>query len=378
MYLKITVWLWQQVRNKGINMKFSMLKYKIKQSQVYGSVLLCLFSNMYITQAQAERDVTGWWRTEQQSVVEASFGTITLKTGQNVAGQAFPANASADINNQEFYTHCRPGTSLKGDRATVYTDALYPSPVVLTKDGWNYIQANDYFLAAMKFTANRTQHRALPFNRANIGNTTEQCGDTQRHGGKTSYEIQLIIRKPFIGYNYFRIPIAKIYTGDGAGTAIAEGAGQEVILSGTVLVPESCQINVANNITIDFGKISKNAFVQAGAGNKPAGVNEKTEQLAIKCDNLANTSALLTLRLITKNAMGDTMISSDPAIGFKVANAADGKILVPNDSTSKIPFQYVSPNPTNIALKFWPVSVTGLPPTLGKFNAEGYLRVDYN
>jgi minor fimbrial subunit len=357
----------------GINMRFFVNKFKIRQSQVYGSVLLFFISNIITTSAQA-----GWWREELQTVLDASFGNIELKKGQNVAGSLFPATASADTNNQRFDTKCDQGTDIGTGWKNVYTTADYVSPVTYSESGWNFVNVSEYLQAAMQFSSAEISNKPVPFPSTLLGKTTEKCGEISYHTGHVNFKIKMRIIKPFIGYTTFKAPLAKFYNGDNLDSGKRMGAAQTIVLMGTVIAPESCLINVTNSITIDFGKISKNAFEQAGIGGKPAGVNEKREHLAIKCDNLANSSALLTLRLTSQNANGDMLISSDPAIGFKVANVADGKILTPNDLNSKIPFQYTNPNPTNIALKFWPVSVTGLPPTLGKFKAEGYLRVDYN
>ncbi|MFW1745483.1 fimbrial protein [Acinetobacter guillouiae] len=370
------------MRNKGINMKFSIRKYKIKQSQVYGSVLLCLFSNMYITQAQAESDIKGWWREEEIREIDAGF-TKDLKPGENFAGSSININPTANINGQRWISKCLPGVELAGSsRTTVYTEADYGDATPVLSGGWYYIRVNEYLDVAMEFYTNGVTVK-VPFRPTRIGNQDQKCANArwEEHSGSVSYSMRLKIAKPFIGFNHFRVPVAYFYSGDRFGTARAQGAAQTIFLVGTVTVPETCKINVTNNITIDFGKISKNAFVQAGAGNKPAGVNEKTEQLSITCSGLnSNASALMTLRLESQGAQGDMMVSNDKAVGFKVANAADGKILIPNSykESDLIKFTYMPPKPSNITLKFWPVSVNGMPPTLGKFRAEGYLRVDYN
>lgn len=358
----------------GINMKYLVKKYKMKQPRLYRNALLFLFFNMLANSTHA-----GWWRQEIQSILETNFGTVTLNANQNVAGASFPATASADTNRQRFDTKCDSPNEMPSGWKNVYTTAEYLSPVTFSEPGWNYIDANEYLRAAIQFNSSKISNKPFPFPNTFLGETTERCGNVSYHTGSVSYKIRLKIIKPFIGYNSFKVELGKIYNGDALDTAKLRGAAQTIILSGTVIVPQTCQINVPNSITIDFGKISKNAFTQAGAGGKPVGVNERTEQLAIKCQNVTNTEALLSLRLTTQNASGDMMVSSDPNIGFKVANAADNKILIPNDLNSKIKFNYKpAPNPPPpISLKFWPVSVTGLPPTLGQFKAEGYLRIDY-
>jgi type 1 fimbria pilin len=316
----------------------------------------------------------GWWRTEQNMNLEASFGTISLNSNQNQAGQVFPANAVANIDGQAFTTHCDAGTVLPfPNYSPIYITGEYLLPVIESENGRNYVKVNDYLSAAVRYSYNATQIW-LPVTNTLFAYPQEKCGHTQGHTGTTTFQISLKVLRPFTNSITFKTPVAVFYTGDGAGSAKLHGAGQVLYLTGTVVVPQTCRINADDRLDIDFGNISANAFAQAGVGNKPAGVNIQTRTLAIQCTNI-EAQALLSLRVETDQASGEIIQSDNPAIGFKMADQ-NNKVLLPNNINSFIPF--VNQNPANVTIKAWPVSSTNTVPTLGPFRARGYLRVDFN
>lgn len=315
----------------------------------------------------------GWWREEAAANLEASFGSITLNSSQNVAGANFPATAKTNINGKNYTVRCDPDTSLSGALIPIYTTGEYVKPVILTEDKKNYTEVNDYLMAALQYGYSNNLYW-LPMQNAHLGYSYENCNHTSIHGGDTPFNITMKIRKPFVGATSFRLAIAKIYSGDQAGTAKLRGAAQTVYLSGTVIVPQSCKINAGQKLDINFGDISANSFGSIGIGNKPANVNVQTRDLSIACTNIA-AQALLTLRVQSEQSNGDIIQSNNPDIGFKIADQ-NNRVLTPNNANSFIPF--VNQNPTNLTIKAWPVSSTNKVPALGQFRARGYLRVDFN
>lgn len=50
--------------------------------------------------------------------------------------------------------------------------------------------------------------------------------------------------------------------------------------SGTIQVPQSCEINAGNVVEFDFGDIGASLFSKAGIGNKPEGSQRKAKPSA--------------------------------------------------------------------------------------------------
>jgi GTP cyclohydrolase II len=316
----------------------------------------------------------GYWRVEEASELDASFGSITLNATQNVAGANFPATANTNINGKRYTVKCDQSTSLNGTvLVPVYSTGEYVKPVILTEDKKNYTEVNEYLMAALQYGYSNNLYW-LPMQNSLLGNSYEACNNTSTHSGDTPFNVSMKIRKPFVGSTTFKLAIAKIYTGDFAGTAKLRGAAQTIYLSGTVTVPQSCKVNAGQKLDISFGDISANSFGSIGIGNKPANVNVQTRTVDVKCTNIA-AQALLTLRVESEKSTGDMIQSNNPDIGFKIADQ-NNRVLSPNNPSSVIPF--INQDPINITIKAWPVSITNKVPAVGPFRARGYLRVDFN
>lgn len=143
-----------------------------------------------------------------------------------------------------------------------------------------------------------------------------------------------------------------------------------------MIVPQTCELDAGQTISMDFGDIGASAFQQAGAGNRPAGVNPQTHNIAIQCKNI-DAQALLSLRVEANKVSGNAIVSDNPDLGFVVADGRHNP-LTPNTLDSKIPFQLDDGGAATVPVSAWPVSVTGNKPAEGKFTSEGYLRVDFD
>jgi P pilus assembly protein, pilin FimA len=146
--------------------------------------------------------------------------------------------------------------------------------------------------------------------------------------------------------------------------------------SGTIQVPQSCEVNAGRVVEFDFGDIGASLFSQAGAGNRPQKVSPQTKTIAIKCTNV-EANAYLTMRIEAEKVSGNALVSDNADLGFVVANES-GTPLIPNNLTSKIPFRLDDSAQAQVAIRAWPVSITGNKPKEGRFSSRGYLRVDYD
>lgn len=329
-----------------------------------------LFNMLMLSNSHA-----GWWREEIDSKdLEAGFNPVTLTATQNVSGKNFPVTANTNINGKKYRTNCDAGTNLPIGLKIIYTTGEYINPVVLSEDGRNFTAVNEYLIAALQYGYNANLYW-LPMQNARLGLGTDTCNTATAHIGDTPFNIVMKIRKPFVGETTFRLPIARIYTGDVAGTAKLRGAFQTVYLSGKVIVPQSCKINVGQQLDIKFGDISADAFSFAGIGNKPLGVNSQTRQVNINCSNIT-AQAPLTLRIEAETAQSNMLISNNPHIGFKISDL-NNNVLIPNNLNSFILFLLDQNQSASVYFKAWPVSVTGQKPAVGPFSSKAYIRIDF-
>lgn len=211
--------------------------------------------------------------------------------------------------------------------------------------------------------------------------TSESNEYTEDNGQETNWrtggkgKISLRIDRAFIGFSTFNKEILEVYA-----NTFKNGVSSKPLtvlyISGSIVVPQTCELDAGQTITMDFGDIAASAFPQAGAGNKPAHVNPQTHNIAIQCKNI-DAQALLSLRVEAEKTSGNAIVSDNPDLGFVVADGRHNP-LTPNTIDSKIKFQLDDGGAATVPVSAWPVSVTGNKPAEGKFTSEGYLRVDFD
>ena len=309
----------------------------------------------------------------------ADFGTQNFTNpNDNQVGNTFGKPLSVNINGDIYQTKCNGTTTVLRER-DIYMTADYSNGSAINIGGENYMQVNDYLQASVAYSYNSTTVPVPSVNKV-FGRVSEGCWTKISHTGNTTFTLKMRISKPFMGFSDIDIPVADFYVGDNAapaGTAKAQGAKQSLHLRGKVVVPQSCEINNNLETIHDFGNIGSYAFKNAGIGNQIKGVNKANLALSIKCNSFVPTSAPLSIRIQADNVGGpnnDIIMSGNPDIGFKMSDQND-RLVIPNNTNSKITFS--NTNSTNIIVKAWPVSATGLEPTLGAFQARGYFRIDF-
>lgn len=249
-------------------------------------------------------------------------------------------------------------------------------PIYRVSSNITWYKLNDYLAVSIKgYVAGEVRkYFNVPFLESNNCNQT-QCSPTiWASGGRGA--VSLMVIKPFIGFSPIDTILNYTQASTNKGTVTAGPYMSEVIMHASITVPQSCELNTGQTITMDFGNIGASAFTQAGAGNKPAGVNPQTRNIAIHCKNI-DAQALLSLRIEANKVSGNAIISDNPDLGFIVADGNKNP-LTPNNTDSKIPFQLDDKSSASVPFSAWPVSVTGNKPAEGKFTSEGYLRVDFD
>ncbi|MFP1953361.1 fimbrial protein [Lonsdalea quercina] len=321
------------------------------------------------------------------------FSPTTFATLCNTATGS-PVSYDFDFNfsSQQNYVGYTTGWNQKSDsgsyvvsggcnnKDTVYYTAQAGSALSFSfSDGsanWYDITGNDYLQIASQIyvynaSGGSTYHN-VPFTDLS-NNCNGKCGGTATTGSRV--QVSFRIKRKFVGMTTLpSIPVFSLYgnqggTGQGTGSPLVVG-----YLSGTMTVPQSCELNAGQVVAIDFGNISTGAFKTAGA--KPDGVSAVTRTIAIACNGIEAQSNL-SLRVQADTVSGNAIVSNNSDVGFVVTNSSDSA-LTPNDISSVLPFTLDDNESSNVTVKAYPVSVTGNTPQAGVVTALAYLRVDFD
>lgn len=297
--------------------------------------------------------------------------TQNLAASNNKAGYVFDITKSPSTTIGVSAT-CPPGVGVN----YTYRSYVSPHPIVESVGEYKYIKLNDYLNAAISIKDSYAGVYYPPAEYIHMGNDRNVSKNKPFAINDSDLNFHFKLTKPFVGsVNYSVTPAFYVYVTT-TNTDPLEKVVYTISYSGEMIVPQSCEINSGQVISMDFGNIGASAFSQAGAGNRPSGVNPQTRSIGIKCNNM-DAQAMLSLRIEANKVTGNAIVSDNPDLGFVVA---DGKQtpLTPNNVDSKIPFRLDDAASASVPVSAWPVSVTGNKPAEGKFTSEGYLRVDFD
>lgn len=265
-------------------------------------------------------------------------------------------------------------------KKSVYWTATAASGMIEQQNGWYAFSGKegDYLQVSTQVyvydAVHASKYYTVPF--VDINNhcsDSRMCGLAASSGSKVILKFKII--KPFVGTEGVNADVAYLSGNNSAG----EGDRKTMVIihvNASVVVPQTCEINENQVVSMDFGDIGARQFSEAGAGNKPVGVNPQTRKIGIKCKNI-DAQALLSLRIEANNTSGGAIVSDNKDLGFIVADG-NKKPLTPNDINSKIPLRLDDNASSSVSISAWPVSITGNEPVAGKFTSEGYLRVDFD
>ena len=289
---------------------------------------------------------------------------------KNVAGYVFPSIEKSTGGDFSLTCKCT-GT---GQFSThQWTTSNLPVSTVI--NGLTYYKISDYLSASVEiWDTAMGSYYPTPWNDHYIPRSTMPCNSTMNNfdtGNKV--RVSFRIDKPFVGVSVLNsVNVLQLwYT---VGSTFVEGAPvANIIVNGTITVPQTCTINAGQIITVDFGDIWSGKFKTKG--QKPEGVNARTVTFPVTCNGGVESTANLTVRFqSTPDANYPDAISSDnPDVGVIITDT-NGRTIEPN--TGLIPFSLENSQAT-VSFKAYPVSTTGKAPTEGKFTSLAYIRVDF-
>lgn len=298
--------------------------------------------------------------------------TENLGASNNVVGYTFEVdkNSGSEIGVNAI---CPEGTT----ENFTYRSYVTSYPITHTIGNIQYIKLNDYLEGGIAITDSVAGIYYPPAKYVKMGSDPDTVPQ-HRSFPVRDHDLDFTFRiiKPFVGHvSYTLTPAFLVYVTTKK-TDPLTNIVYSISYSGSITVPQSCELNAGQVITMDFGNIGASAFSQAGAGKRPVGINPQTRSIGIKCNNI-NAQAQLNLRIEANKVSGNAIVSDNPDLGFVIADGKQNP-LTPNNIDSKIPFKLDESASATVPISAWPVSVTGNKPAEGRFTSEGYLRVDFD
>lgn len=149
-----------------------------------------------------------------------------------------------------------------------------------------------------------------------------------------------------------------------------------------ISVPQSCTVNSGQTVNIELDGASASAFVKGGAGNPPAGSNEKTVSVPIQCMGGGAGSVTMSLHGTSAQNYASSLASSNADVGVKVIDRTsgsgnNGQPIVPNSASSYSTIQLGQDGNGQATLGISPVWLGENEPAKGNYTSQSYLQLDY-
>ncbi|WP_262185937.1 fimbrial protein [Serratia fonticola] len=329
--------------------------------------LLCLFSVSSFA-------ATGWCTTVAGTkIYNFPFVKQYDNPADNKAGMYF--NRTYEWNLAANYAaNCDCTAS-----ANTFYKAVVPGNLTATRDfdGLHFYSINQYLEVATELYVGGYRKKWIPTPFSNEDNEFPSAcsGVTNWISGANGY-VSLYFTRPFVGQVV--IPNTKIL--DLYGSKVSGSYGgvpmSSVYMSGSVTVPQSCEINAGQVINVNFDNIMSNDIKTKG--DIANGFTPKVVNMTLACNNISN-GVVVSLSFSGEPASGDpTALKSydNTDIGVRVRDA-NNNIVSPINGNLPVTFDYSSQTGTS-SMTLAPMNVTGNTPALGRFNAVATINAEIN
>lgn len=261
--------------------------------------------------------------------------------------------------------------------ANTFYKAVVPGNLTAMRDydGLHFYSINKYLEVATELYVGgyRKKWIPTPFNNEDNEFPSACSGVTNWISGANGY-VSLYFTRPFVGQVV--IPSTKIL--DLYGTKVSGSYGgmpmSSVYMSGSVTVPQSCEINAGQVINVKFGDIMSNDIKTPGAIAN--GFTPKVVDMTLVCNNISN-GVVVSLSFSGEPSADPTALKTDNNdIGVRVRDA-NNNIVPPVNGSLPVTFDYSSQTGTS-SMSLAPMNVTGNPPAIGQFNAVATINAEIN
>ncbi|HDT6507888.1 TPA: fimbrial protein [Klebsiella aerogenes] len=337
------------------------------------SLIYVLFTALFILPPLSYADTGMCYRSSagDANAWSYDFGNISMSTTDNTAGVI--KNDIAQFNmkgDAKLWCDCTTGSTM-----------YFTSSMNLPPEGDNWFKLNQYLDAKLdiSFSGN---YKSIPYADVSSGISNSYCHKQTTIGGTPTGgvgRLSLKINRPFVGQVYIphMVIAQECVTSGVTGVVCTQGnAAYTYSFSGSITVPQSCQINTGSQIVVDLNDISRRKFKYEG--QKPEAFTPKTFNVPIQCNDSAAV-ANLSLRIQgNPTAKYPEALQSDNSDIGVVITDSTGTALKPNIFDSNTPFVLDGSNHANVVLQAYPIKTSGNEPGLGVFTTLAYIRVDFS
>lgn len=338
---------------------------KIKHSFMLCTLILLCGQN---TQVQA---ATGYCTAKNGTNLFSVVISENLNNFQNKAGQSFDSKFGGL---GTYAGDCECDSSDEANPPPVYYKAEY-TPGLVKEDSGGYIRLNPYVdVAAFIHIANHPDDIQVPFK--DLSNNRNNACDLTSFSTGADGHLTFKINKPFMGkVDIPAMSLASIYGTVRPGSYTAD-AMSTIQISGSIIVPQNCEINPDSIISIDFGKIPVRNIMTKG--QKPDGFTEHRETIGYICNNIEDgVHIAMSFRAIPSTEINEAIATSNKDIGIIITDA-NSNIIPVNTGDLSMPLTdgANASQKGSVDILSYPINTTGNTPELGAFNATATIKLD--
>lgn len=319
-------------------------------------------------------------------IYSATINQSITDTSKNISGAVFEDFDSWNLGGGYIMAcECPDDTSLVADG---YFKTDIPLPFVTSVGNNNYYGVNSNLAVATSvlISGGLGEFVETPFeNVSNKTNNRTACPENPNSkepvwSSGSQGTISLYIIHPFVGESI--IPNTKIldlYVTRKPGVYGAVPASS-VYLSGSVIVPQGCELSSGSTLEIPFGEFKGSDFKDR-KGQIPQGSTKFTKELQFKCTNISDGVKIFLRIEGTPNANDSNAIDMGNADIGAVIEGKNGNILVPNDASSNQALDVSglvdeTHRVATTTITAYPVSTTGKVPEAGEYEGIATMRID--
>ena len=314
-----------------------------------------------------------------------------LRSDENSRGNSFEETLNSSQQNYQITCNCSSTDAASANGVLIMYSLQTSLPLGHTT---NYYKINDHLDVMTQIAIPKNDYVTVPtakavndgthhWDKENTGICQQQASQDNLNTGSQG-KVTFYITTPFVGeITIPRTEIARIYASSATVATTAPPLGSPVAiiyLSGTLRVPQSCEINQGETIAVNFGAIQVGKFTKKNT--PPDDYRRVTSNILYDCTQSglpvipANNKLLMTLDgqdvqdqyyLVARRRSSD--------------NKADIGIVVEDAGGTYVPFaQGILPMNQNglgkITLTAYPMNLVGGELDTGAFDATATLKVD--
>ena len=342
-------------------------------------------SVLFSGQALAAADWGSCSPTNGTQTFNALMDKTVTDVEKNATGSVFPDFFTWSLSTQyPGVCECPPGE----ETSETYFKTVSPLAIGHISGGRTfYVVNNNIQIASEVYIGGYYDHyQEVPFeNVSNKWSSREVCDvdNPNPAGGFTTGgkgKLTLYINRPFVGE--LVIPPTTIVDVYGTRKPGVYGTTpiSEVSLSGTVIVPQGCELDTGSTLEIPFGEFKASDFKDR-KGQIAKNATIFTKELQFKCTNISDGVKIFLHIEGMPNANDSNAIDKgNPDIGA-VIKGDNGKILVPNDINANQELSVSglvddTHRTASTTISAYPISTTGKLPAAGEFEGIATMRID--